>query len=138
MLPLPLAFPPPPLSTNQGRPPWLPDLPPPLRSSAAIDFRTTSAAFSSPFCPDSRCVYPGRGSEARPAAPPAAAEVLEHPADLLLQHLLLLFPCSSTHANTILQRLYPAAPRRRRPRLKEMNVCPLQSVHPAPAPGMWI
>lgn len=61
MLPFPFPFPPPPPFTNHGRPPWLPDLPPPLCSSAAVNFRTTNAAFSSPFCPDSRCVYPGRG-----------------------------------------------------------------------------
>lgn len=127
MLPFPLPFPPPPPSSNHGRPPWLPDLPPPLRSSAAIDFRTTSAAFSSPFCPDWRCVYPGRGCEAWPA-PPLAAAHCRPPPTLCCCSLLpsplrrhLSFPCSSTHASTILQRLHPTTPHRCCHRLKKMD-----------------
>lgn len=143
MLPFPFPFPPPPPFTNHGRPPWLPDLPPPLCSSAAVDFRTTNAAFSSPFCPDSRCVYPGRGSEAWPAPPLAAPEVLEESADLLqpsavapacryrfvatshfcAQHFWFLFPCSSTQScSASTQLLFPERPQCCRHWLKKMNV----------------
>lgn len=158
MLSFPLPLPPPPPSTNQGRPPWLPDLPPPLRSSAAIHSRTTNAAFSSP----TRAVFTlAGGAEAWPA-PPLAPEVLEQPAPcrpppplcccsllplplrchfsflcaaLLVPVSMFFHSCQHNPAALFPERPHSCCHQRWRLPL----VCPLQSIHPAqPPPGVFI